>query len=152
MRNSVFFNFLFLLLNKHKSKHIAIFIISILIIFLISSVLFISNSLKKEIITTLDNQNDFVIQKINRGRIENIPILWLEDFREINGISTLEQRVYGQYYFMPEDIHFTIIGVDLFEETTNKNIKELLSILNIPTFLEKDSMIIGNGVKNVFDK
>lgn len=53
---------------------------------------------------------------------------------------------------MPEDIHFTIIGVDLFEETTNKNIKELLSILNIPTFLEKDSMIIGNGVKNVFDK
>lgn len=152
MRNSVFFNFLFLLLNKHKSKHIAIFIISILIIFLISSVLFISNSLKKEIFTTLDNQNDFVIQKINSGRIENIPILWLEDFREINGISTLEQRVYGQYYFMPEDIHFTIIGVDLFEETTNKNIKELLSILNIPTFLEKDSMIIGNGVKNVFDK
>ncbi len=152
MKNSVFFNFLFLLLSKHKSKHFAIFIISILIVFLISSVLFISNSLKKEIFATLDNQSDFVIQKINSGKIENIPTLWIEDFKEINGISTLEQRVYGQYYFMPEDIHFTIVGVDLFEETTNKNIKELLSILNISNFLEKDSMIIGNGVKKVFDK
>ena len=74
MKNSVFFNFLFLLLLKHKSKHIAIFIISILIVFLISSVLFISNSLKKEAFSTLENQSDFVIQKINSGKILDTPI------------------------------------------------------------------------------
>lgn len=152
MKNSVFFNFLFLLLSKHKSKHIAIFIISILIVFLISSVLFISNSLKKEIFSTLDNQSDFIIQKTNNGKIFDTPISWVEDFSSINGVKNVQQRVYGLYYFMPENIYFTIVGVDLFEENINKNIKELLSVLNISDFLQNDSMIIGNGIKKIFDK
>ena len=152
MKNSVFFNFLFLLLSKHKSKHIAIFIISILIVFLISSVLFISNSLKKEVFFTLNNQSDFVIQKTNNGKIFDTPISWIDDFSSINGVKDLQQRVYGHYYFMPENVYFTIVGVDLFEENTNKNIKELLSVLNIPNFLQNDSMIIGNGIKKIFDK
>ena len=152
MKNSVFFNFLFLLLIKHKSKHIAIFIISILIVFLISSVLFISNSLKKEVFSTLNNQSDFIIQKTNNGKIFDTPISWVDDFSSINGVKNVQQRVYGLYYFMPENIYFTIVGVDLFEEHTNKNIKELLSILNISDFLRNDSMIIGNGIKKIFDK
>ena len=152
MKNSVFFNFLFLLLSKHKSKHIAIFIISILIVFLISSVLFISNSLKKEVFLTLDNQSDFVIQKINSGKILDTPTSWIDDFSSINGVKNTQQRVYGLYYFMPENVYFTIVGVDLFEENSNKNLKELLKILNISDFLQNDSMIIGNGIKKIFDK
>src|SRR6218665_5837 len=148
MKNSVFFNFLFLLLSKHKSKHIAIFIISILIVFLISSVLFISNSLKKEVFSTLNNQSDFIIQKTNNGKIFDTPISWVEDFSSINGVKNVQQRVYGLYYFMPENVYFTIVGVDLFEENTN----ELLSVLNISDFLQNDSMIIGNGIKKIFDK
>lgn len=152
MKNSVFFNFLFLLLSKHKSKHIAIFIISILIVFLTSSILFLKNSLQKEVNSTLENQSDFVIQKINSGKTQNIPTSWIDDFISINGVTSVQQRVYGLYYFMPENIYFTIIGIDFFEETTNKNIKELLNILNISDFLETNSMIIGNGVKKIFDK
>ena len=152
MKNSVLFNFLFLLLSKHKSKHIAIFVISILIVFLSSSVLFISTTLKKEIFSTLENQSDFVIQKINSGKTLYTPLSWVEDFREINGVENAQQRVYGQYYFMPENVYFTIVGVDLFEEAASKNIKELLVQLNISDFLQKDSMIIGNGIKKIFDK
>jgi ABC-type lipoprotein release transport system permease subunit len=152
MKNSVFLNFLFLLLSKHKSKHIAIFIISILIVFLTSSILFLKNSLQKEVNSTLENQSDFVIQKINSGKTQNIPTSWIEDFSSINGVTSVQQRVYGLYYFMPENIYFTIIGIDFFEETTNKNIKELLNILNISDFLSTNSMIIGNGVKKIFDK
>ena len=152
MKNSVFFNFLFLLLSKHKSKHIAIFIISILIVFLTSSTLFLKNSLQKEVNSTLENQSDFVIQKINSGKTQNIPTSWIDNFNSINGVTSVQQRVYGLYYFMPENIYFTIIGIDFFEETTNKNIKELLNILNISDFLSTNSMIIGNGVKKIFDK
>lgn len=148
----VFFNFLFLLLSKHKSKHLAIFIISILIVFLTSSILFLKNSLQKEVNSTLENQSDFVIQKINSGKTQNIPTSWIDDFISINGVTSVQQRVYGLYYFMPENIYFTIVGVDFFEETTNKNIKELLNILNISDFLSTNSMIIGNGVKKIFDK
>lgn len=152
MKNSTFFNFLFLLIYKHKSKHIAISLISVLIVFLISSVLFMSSSIQKELFSTLDAQSDFVVQKMNQGRITNIPNSWIEDFSQINGVKNVQQRVYGQYYFQPSKKYFTIVGVDLFEENINKNIKKLLSKLNISDFLEKDSMIIGNGVKKQFDK
>ncbi len=136
MQNRVFFNFLFLLLLKHKSKHIAIFIISILIVFFISSVLFISNSLKKETFLTLENQSDFTIQKINSGKTLDTPISWIEDFLEINGVKNVQQRIYGQYYFMPENVYFTIVGIDFFEENTNKNLNDLFKNLNIPNFLQ----------------
>ena len=54
--------------------------IGFLIVFLISSVLFISSSLKKEIFSTLDNQSDFIIQKTNNGKIFDAPISWIDDF------------------------------------------------------------------------
>lgn len=152
MKNSVFFNFIFLLLVKHKSKHFAIFLISIFIVFLTSSILFIKNSLQKEISQALENQSDFIIQKTVSNKIKDIDISLIDKFYEINGVSKVTQRVYGQYYFMPENVYFTIIGIDFFEETTNQDLKELLNFLNISKFLEKDSMIIGNGVKKVLDK
>ena len=152
MKNSVFFNFIFLLLVKHKSKHFAIFLISIFIVFLTSSILFIKNSLQKEISDALENQSDFIIQKTVANKIKDIDTSLIDEFYEINGVSKVTQRVYGQYYFMPENVYFTIVGIDFFEETTNQNLKELLNFLNISKFLEKDSMIIGNGVKKVLDK
>ena len=152
MKNSVFFNFIFLLLVKHKSKHFAIFLISIFIVFLTSSILFIKNSLQKEISDALENQSDFIIQKTVANKIKDIDSSLIDEFYEINGVSKVTQRVYGQYYFMPENVYFTIIGIDFFEETINQDLKELLNFLNISKFLEKDSMIIGNGVKKVLDK
>ena len=152
MKNSVFFNFIFLLLVKHKSKHFAIFLISIFIVFLTSSILFIKNSLQKEISDALENQSDFIIQKTVANKIKDIDTSLIDEFYEINGVSKVTQRVYGQYYFMPENVYFTIIGIDFFEETINQDLKELLNFLNISKFLEKDSMIIGNGVKKVLDK
>ncbi|MDS1315887.1 ABC transporter permease [Aliarcobacter butzleri] len=152
MKNSVFFNFIFLLLVKHKSKHFAIFLISIFIVFLTSSILFIKNSLQKEISDALENQSDFIIQKTVANKIKDIDTSLIDEFYEINGVSKVTQRVYGQYYFMPENVYFTIIGIDFFEETTNQDLRELLNFLNISKFLEKDSMIIGNGVKKVLDK
>ncbi|MFX4243065.1 ABC transporter permease [Aliarcobacter butzleri] len=152
MKNSVFFNFIFLLLVKHKSKHFAIFLISIFIVFLTSSILFIKNSLQKEISQALENQSDFIVQKTVANKIKDIDTSLIDEFYEINGVSKVTQRVYGQYYFMPENVYFTIVGIDFFEETTNQNLKELLNFLNISKFLEKDSMIIGNGVKKVLDK
>ena len=152
MKNSVFFNFIFLLLVKHKSKHFAIFLISIFIVFLTSSILFIKNSLQQEISEALENQSDFIVQKTIANKIKDIDTSLIDEFYEINGVSKVTQRVYGQYYFMPENVYFTIIGIDFFEETTNQDLKELLNFLNISKFLEKDSMIIGNGVKKVLDK
>ena len=152
MKISTFINFLFLLIIKHKTKHISIFIISSLLVFLISSVMFISTSLQKEIYSTLESQSDFIIQKVKAAKTVDIPNEWIDDFEDINAIANLQQRVYGQYYYQPSNQYFTIVGIDLFEDSANKNINILLKSLDIESFLKKDSMIISQGVKNVFDK
>ena len=53
---------------------------------------------------------------------------------------------------MPENVYFTIVGIDFFEENTNKNLNDLFKNLNIPNFLQTNSMIIGNGIKSLFYK
>ena len=76
------FNFIFLLLVKHKSKHFAIFLISIFIVFLTSSILFIKNSLQKEISDALENQSDFIIQKTVANKIKDIDKIDLAQYAE----------------------------------------------------------------------
>lgn len=150
MKNSVFLNFLVLLLLKHKAKHIAIFIISIFIVFLSSSVFFIKSSIQHQMIENLKNHSDFIVQNTNGAKIEDIQTSLINEIKQINGVKNVSQRVFGTYFFAPENIYFTIIGIDFFEN--NEELKSLLDALDMSSFLENDSMIIGNGVKKIFDK
>ncbi len=152
MQNKLFYNFLFLLLLKHRIKHISIFIISTLIVFILSSVILLSNALQEEINTTLDSQADFVVQKMRAGKSVNTPVSWSDEFREIEGISQAQPRVYGQYFFEPNAEHFTIVGIDFFDEQKSKNLQKLITNLDMKKFLEKPNMLIGHGVKALLDK
>lgn len=152
MINKNFLNFLFLLLINHRSKHLAIFFISTLIISILSSVIFLSSSIKNEIFNTLDSQADFTIQKVNSGKLTNTPNSWIEEFMNINGVANLQSRVYGTYNFKLEDLNLLIVGVDLFDKNINENIQKLLEKMDIAEFLSQDSIIIGNGVKKLFEK
>ena len=130
MQTSVFLNFVFLQIYKHKSRHLAIFILSIFIVFLCCSTLFIKDSLQNSLFKTLENHSDFIIQnKFNK----NIDLEIIKKLETIKGISNIEERVYGQYKFISENIYFTIVG------TSSKD-------------LEKDSIIVGQGVKKLLEK
>ncbi len=128
MKNSVFINFVFLTIYKQKLKYIAIFIISILIIFFCSTTLFIKDSLKNSLNKSLENHNDFIIKNSFN---KDINIEFISKLESIRGISNIKQRVYGQYKFLSEDIYFTIVG-------SNE--------------LREDTIIIGNGVEKILNK
>jgi ABC-type lipoprotein release transport system permease subunit len=147
MQNSTFLNFLSLLLYRHKSKHITIFIISTLIVTLLSTILFITTSIKKDALSLVDDTSDFTIQKLVAGESVPIDIDLVDSISEIRGVSAVTPRVYGRYYMPNAKEYFTIIGVDLFDEQLNKNLKNLFSKLDIKEFLQKDYMIVGDGVK-----
>ncbi len=152
MLNKSFYNFLFLLLFVHRSKHISIFIISTLLVFILTSVMFISNSISKDILATVDSQADFIVQKMKAGQVVDIDTSIVEKIETVLGVSDVTTRVYGKYYFKPLKQSFTIVGVDFFEEQNSKNFLFLSKTLDIKKFLEKDYMIIGSGVKKLFDK
>ncbi len=147
MQNS-FFNFLFLLLYKHHSKHIAVFIVSTLLVGLLASFMFLSSSIKHDALISLKEQPDFTIQKIRGGRSVDIPISLVDKFSDIKGVSYVAPRVFGRYYLPDRKHYFTIVGVDFFDEQLVTWINKLTKNIDIKTFLSKNQMIIGNGVKN----
>ncbi len=147
MQNSPFFHFLSLMLFKQKSKHIGAVLISVIIIFLLSSVLFISSSLQYSLFQTLEDEADFTIHRIEAGKAVNTPLSWLDKIIEINGVTHVSPRVYGRYFFSPREKSFLIIGVDLFDEQSSLSLQTLLKDLDLKSFLSQDSMLVGEGVK-----
>ena len=148
MQNSTFLYFLTLLLFKQKTKHIGVVIISVIIIFLLSSVLFISSSLQKTLLDTVKTQSDFTVSRVQAGKTVNTPTEWIDTILEIHGISKVAPRVYGRYFFAPREKSFLIVGVDFFDEQSSKSLQTLVKELNLKAFLSTDSMIIGSGVKH----
>jgi len=152
MLNKKYIKFLFLLLFTYKKKHLHIFSISTLVISIITSVLFISSSIQQEIDTTLSEQADFTIQKYKAGKVLNTPETWIDEFLTIDGVSQVQGRIYGMHFYEPAETYFMIIGVDFFDQEISENLKKLMDGIDIDKFLSKDNMIIGSGIKKLFDE
>lgn len=150
MKNSVFFNLVFLLLFKHKNRHLSIFFISSFLVFLLASFLFVKDSLRNELLNNIKVHSDFVVQKVFAGKKEDIALNLIDKIENIYGVKEVKPRVYGLYYFLSEGVFFTIVGVDFFED--NLELRNLLEVLDIKEFLAEDFMIVGEGVKRLFDK
>ncbi len=145
MQNS-FLNFLFLLVNKHRSKHIAVFLIATLLVTLLASFMFLSTSIKHDALTALHEQPDFTVQKLEAGRSVDIPVSLIDTFSDIKGVSYVAPRVFGRYFTPDTKHYFTIIGVDFFDEQLVKWIARLYKDIDVKAFLQKDQMIVGNAV------
>lgn len=150
--NKSFYNLIFLFLFKYRSKHLSIFLLSIVLIFILSSVMFISTSIKSQVKQSIENQSELIVHKINGGKITNIPVSWAEDFSEIYGIETIQGRVYGKYWFEPYKTYFNIVGVDFFEEHTNLAFKKILEDINLKEFISYDYILVGNAVKKAMNE
>ena len=115
MPSKTLINFLFLLLYRHRAKHLGVFVMAILLIFMLSSVMLTSQSIKSMLQSTLQEQSDFVIQKMRGGRSVETPMSWVSEFAAIEGVTRAVPRVYGEYFYEPNEQAFTIVGIDFFD-------------------------------------
>jgi ABC-type lipoprotein release transport system permease subunit len=145
--NKAFIYYLFLTLYKDKKVHFATLIISVILIFILSSTLFTASSLKSSLFSSLENQADFVVQRSRGGKSVDTPLEWQDKLSEIYGVSKVSPRVYGRYYFKEKDKFALIIGVDFFEEQSAKALEQIIGKTNLKEFLNGNKMIVGNGVK-----
>lgn len=145
-------NFLLILLVTYRKKHLSIFIISTLLISLVSSIFFLSSSIKRDIYSTLSHQADFTLQRYKAGKVLNTPEIWIDEFLNINGISNVQGRVYGMHYYEPAEQYFMIVGIDFYDKQVVENMQNLIDSIDIDSFLEKKNMIIGSDVKKFLDE
>ncbi|QOR62180.1 ABC transporter permease [Sulfurovum sp. ST-21] len=151
MQNSAFLYFLTLMLFRQKSKHIGAIMISVIIIFLLSAVLFISSSLQYSLLATLEGQADFSVSRVQAGRPVNTPVEWVERILEINGVSHVAPRIYGRYFFTPREKSFLVVGIDFFDEQNSKAMEKLIEEIDLKRFLSAESMLVGEGVKRFLE-
>jgi ABC-type lipoprotein release transport system permease subunit len=150
--NSTFLNFLTLLLFKHRNRHMAVVIIATLILMLLSSVLFLSHAITHDIKTVLKEQSDFTLQRFYGGKVVDMPQEWQYELQEIQGVSEVTPRVYGNYYVAPGQEHFLIVGIDFFDAQSNHFLKQLTQQLDLKTFLSRESMYVSPAIQSFFKK
>ena len=147
IKNSIFREFLITLLVRERGRHIGIVVISTLIISLLSAVLFLSSSIQQSINSTLNSRADFTLSRVQGLRAIDTPIDWIDKISTIDGVSNINSRVYGRYQFSPKGKSFLIVGVDFFDEINQKDLKSIIEDIDLKDFFLKDSMIVGDGVK-----
>lgn len=131
--------------QKYKSFFIAAVLTAI--IFLLTSLFFITNSIKYELQSTVDSLPEIVVQKINGGRHYDIDVSAADEILEITGVESAVSRVWGYYYFENAGVNFSVVGIDEYEEQYKNSFAFVAKTLDF----NKQSMVVGEGVKRVMD-
>ncbi|MDD3475915.1 MAG: FtsX-like permease family protein [Sulfurimonas sp.] len=151
MRNKINFYIVEYAINSLlRQKYKTIFISSVftMLVFLLSSLFFITNSIKYELEQTLEALPEITVQKIKAGRHYDIDVSVIDEILDIHGVSSAMPRVWGYYYFENAGVNFSLVGIDEYEEQYKKSFVDVASKLDFT----KPSMIVGEGVRKVMDK
>ncbi|MCK4974597.1 MAG: FtsX-like permease family protein [Sulfurimonas sp.] len=128
-----------------RQKYKTIFITAILttLVFLLTSMFFITNSIKYELQSTVDALPEIVVQKIKAGRHYDIDESAADDILDITGVNSAVARVWGYYYFQNAGVNFSLVGVDEFEEQYKNSLVSIAKTLDFTA----NTMLVGEGVK-----
>jgi ABC-type lipoprotein release transport system permease subunit len=141
-----FLHLLTLLLFKERKKHLGVVILSVLVVFLLSSMLLYSFALQSELKRSIEAQPDFTLSKMSMGKKGLTPLAWGERIASIAGVSDVTPRLYGRYFFQPKQSAFLVMGIDFFEKQNNQALASLLQGISLRDFLAEPSMLVGEGV------
>ena len=151
MNVNAFWHFLTLLLFKERAKHMGIIIISVMILFLLASIQFISSSIRFSLEETLNVQPDFVVSRVQGGTAVATPMAWGDELLETYGISKVTPRIYGRYFFETKEKSFLLVGVDFLDEQSHGDLQKLIDTTDVKSFFQSKQMIVGEGVKRYLD-
>lgn len=139
-------------LLRQKFKNIFILIIFTLLTTLLASIFFISNSIKHELNSTLKTLPEITVQKLKAGRHYDIDIDVVDEIINIAGVEDANARVWGYYYFANMKVNFSVIGIDEYENQYKESLNKIIKENDFSEALEKNSMIVGEGVKKALEK
>ena len=147
MLNRVKLHFLSLSIFGEGGRHLATVLLSMLVISILSSVLFVSSSMKYTVTTALQNEADMTIQRVRGGRLADIPMSWEKDIVNTRGVSRVSPRVWGRYFTKPKGKSFLIIGIDFLDTNANRALSKIINSTNLKKFLNGHNMIVSPKVK-----
>lgn len=116
-------------LTRFGLKNISIVFIFSLLVWLLSSVIFITSSLQKEFQEVIEATPELVVNRQIAGRYGFLESNDIEPFWEIPGVSYVKGRVWGQYFLELHSTYLTLVGLEPFEEHYMDEITKIAEIL-----------------------
>ncbi len=96
-------------LLRRKRKNAALVFVYTLVVLLLASVMFFTHSLRKEASIILREAPEMVVQRIVAGRQAMVPVSYIDDIKDIPGISSARGRLWGYYYDPTSGANFTLV-------------------------------------------
>ena len=93
-RQRHFLDFTISSLLRRKWKNTTLIVVYTLIVFLIASVIFLADSIRKEAEIVLEESPQMVLQKTIAGRHDLVPLSYIEKIQSIRGIISIRQRLW----------------------------------------------------------
>lgn len=140
-------------LQRRFVKKISVIFVFSLLVFLLVSVFTISSAIKKELEITVDSLPELIVQRMVGGRQTLIPTDRVYKIATLPGVSNVKERIWGYYYFVNENVNFTIVGLDFDLISYKENYNEIINFYsdNIDT-IASPFIIVGQGVLNLLEK
>ena len=101
---------------RRKMRNLSLLAVYTLIIFLLSSVIFLSSALQQEAEAVLMDSPEIIVQRTVGGRHALIPIEYAGRIDEIRGISRVKPRLWGYYYHHATGANYTLMVPDRFKQ------------------------------------
>lgn len=139
-------------LVRQKYKSIFIGVVFATLVFLLTSVFFITNSIKYELDSTLKSLPQIIVQKVKAGRVYDLDINRLDSILAINGVNDAVARVWGYYYFEQLGVNLSLVGIDEYEQQYKNSLQDIVDKSNLDLDESEDSMLIGRGVFRLMKK
>ncbi|WP_277655951.1 ABC transporter permease [Seleniivibrio woodruffii] len=116
-------------LSGRRSKSVFVFLILTLLIFICSSVFFITASLRTESGYSADAAADITVRTDRGGRTELIKESYAEEILLIPGVEYAAPMYTGLYHFEYLKSNLTIVGIDPFAEQYSEDFSKAVSKL-----------------------
>lgn len=104
--------FALLSMVRRKTQHLMIACVYTFVVFILASLLFFSQALKKEAALLLDQTPELIVQRISAGRHGWIPLTYRRQIESIPGVRSVLPRFWGYYYDPPTRSNYTFLGAD----------------------------------------
>ncbi|MFA6196428.1 MAG: FtsX-like permease family protein [Sulfurimonas sp.] len=132
---------------RQKYKSLFVSVVFIVLTFLLTSVFFITNSIKYELNATLEALPEITIQKTKGKKHYDIDVKEVDNILAIKGVSDAVARVWGYYYFENMKVNFSLVGVDAYENQYKNSLEKIVHKFDLNPAENNVSMIIGTGVQ-----
>src|SRR4030042_3322449 len=96
-------------LLRRKGKNVALLAVYTFIVFILASVVFLTSSLKKEACLVLQDSPEIIVQRTVSGRHGLIPISYMLVLKEIRGVQSVRERLWGYYYDPATGANYTFV-------------------------------------------